>query len=91
MSHRHFGWQHGTTKRMRVGAAVAAIRARQEHDMPFKSKAQAAAMHAAAEGHGNLGIPRKVAKKFVAEGHGQKLGNLPEHKGSPFKLKRRKQ
>jgi hypothetical protein len=57
-----------------------------DFDMPFKSKAQAAAMHAAAAGKSTLGIPKKVAKKFVAEGHGQKLGNLPERKGSPFKL-----
>lgn len=48
--------------------------------MPFKSKAQAAAMHAAAAGKSTLGIPKSVAKKFVKEGHGQKLGKLPAHK-----------
>ena len=48
--------------------------------MPFKSKAQAAAMHAAAQGKSTLGIPKKVARKFVTEGHGQKLSKLPAHK-----------
>lgn len=47
--------------------------------MPFKSKAQAAAMHAAASGKSTIGIPKKVARKFVEEGHGQKVGKLPEH------------
>ncbi|MGP0086075.1 MAG: hypothetical protein ACLP0B_21005 [Steroidobacteraceae bacterium] len=47
--------------------------------MPFKSKAQAAAMHAAAEGHSTLGIPKSVGKKFVEEGHGQKVKRLPKH------------
>jgi hypothetical protein len=45
--------------------------------MPFKSQAQAAAMHAAAQGDSSLGIPQAVGKKFVAEGHGQKVGKLP--------------
>jgi hypothetical protein len=45
---------------------------------PFKSKAQSRAMHAAAEGHSNIGIPESVGKKLVAEGHGQKVGKLPE-------------
>ena len=48
--------------------------------MPFKSKAQAAAMHAAAQGKSSLGIPPSVAKKFVADSHGQKVGKLPAHK-----------
>lgn len=48
--------------------------------MPFKSKAQAAAMHAAAAGKSTIGIPKAVAKRFVAEGHGQKVSKLPERK-----------
>lgn len=48
--------------------------------MPFKSQAQAAAMHAAAAGKSTIGIPAKIGKKFVAEGHGQKVGKLPAHK-----------
>lgn len=47
--------------------------------MPFKSKAQAAAMHAAAEGHSTLGIPKSVGKEFVSAGHGQKVKKLPKH------------
>ena len=47
--------------------------------MPFKSKAQAAAMHSAAEGRSTLGISRSVGKKFVEEGHGQKVKRLPKH------------
>lgn len=45
----------------------------------FASKAQSAAMHAAAEGRSTLGIPESVGKKLVKEGHGQKIGGLPQH------------
>lgn len=63
----------------------------------MKSQAQAAAMHAAAGGHGTLGIPTVVGKKFVKASHGQsvkslkhKVGKLPMHKAaSPFSLKRK--
>ena len=43
--------------------------------MPMKSQAQRAAMHAAAEGKSTLGIPKSVAKEFVASDKG---GKLPE-------------
>lgn len=36
-------------------------------------------MHAAAEGHSNIGIPKSVGQKLVGEAHGQKVGKLPEH------------
>jgi hypothetical protein len=49
-------------------------------EMPMKSKAQNRAMHAAAEGKSNIGIPKKVAKKFVKDSHGQKVKKLPEKK-----------
>lgn len=49
--------------------------------MPMKSKAQNKAMHAAASGKSTVGIPKSVAKKFVAESHGQKVRNLPARKG----------
>lgn len=45
--------------------------------MPMKSKAQAAAMHAAAAGNSTIGIPAKVGKKFVKESHGQSVYKLP--------------
>lgn len=46
----------------------------------MESKAQNAAMHAAAEGKSTIGIPKKVAQKFVAESHGQAVKKLPMHK-----------
>ena len=54
--------------------------------VPFRSKAQSSAFHAAAEGRGTLGIPEAVAKKFIADSRGQKFSKLPErvqhkHKG----------
>jgi hypothetical protein len=45
--------------------------------MPAVSKAQNAAMHAAAEGHSTLGIPKKVGKEFSAATH--KVKGLPEY------------
>lgn len=45
--------------------------------MPMESEAQRRAMHAAAQGKSTLGIPKKVAKKFVAHDQG---GKLPEKK-----------
>ncbi len=48
--------------------------------MPMKSKAQNRAMHAAASGNSKVGIPAKVAKKFVKEQHGKSEKGLPERK-----------
>jgi hypothetical protein len=39
----------------------------------MKSKAQNRAMHAAASGKSNLGIPKKVGKEFVSAQHGKKV------------------
>lgn len=47
--------------------------------MPSVSEAQSRAMHAAAEGHSTLGIPKRVGKEFVAADHGRKIGKLPKH------------
>ncbi len=47
----------------------------------MRSKAQAAAMHAAAAGKSTVGIPQGVAKKFVADSHGQNVKKLPMHAG----------
>lgn len=44
--------------------------------MPYKSKAQQAAMYAAASGKSTLGIPKKVGKEFVKAGPSSK--NLPQ-------------
>ncbi|MFA6267660.1 MAG: hypothetical protein WC670_18330 [Pseudolabrys sp.] len=58
--------------------------------MPMLSRAQNAAMHAAAAGRSTLGIPKAVAEKFVADSHGQSVKKLPKHvkpaakRGQPF-------
>ncbi len=45
--------------------------------MPIESKAQAAAMHAAAEGRSTLHIPQKVGKEFVSAGKAK--SKLPDY------------
>jgi len=47
--------------------------------MPMLSKAQNAAMHAAASGHSTIGIPKSVGQKFVSHSHGQHVSALPAH------------
>lgn len=54
--------------------------------MPIVSKAQNAAMHAAANGRSTIGIPQSVGKDFVAAGPASK--KLPERKAPPKKAKR---
>lgn len=44
--------------------------------MPYVSKAQQAAMGAAASGKSTLGIPKKVGKEFIKAGPAKK--NLPQ-------------
>lgn len=46
--------------------------------MPVVSKAQNAAMHAAAEGKSTLGIPKSVGKDFVNASHGESVKSLPD-------------
>jgi hypothetical protein len=55
------------------------FRGRTEREMPVKSQAQNAAMHAAAQGESDLGIPKKVGQEFVAASHGMKVKRLPKH------------
>lgn len=43
--------------------------------MPMRSQQQRKAMYAAAAGKSNIGIPKKVAKEFVAS---DKPGKLPK-------------
>ena len=50
-----------------------------EREMPIKSQAQNAAMHAAEEGRSTLGIPKKVGAEFVKASHGMKVKKLPKH------------
>ena len=46
--------------------------------MPVVSKAQNAAMHAAASGHSTLGIPKKVGQEFTADQTPGSVKSLPE-------------
>ena len=45
--------------------------------MPSKTRKQQKAMHAAAEGRGNIGIPKKVGKEFAAADHKRGKKKLP--------------
>lgn len=47
--------------------------------MPSVSKAQNAAMHAAAEGKSTLGIPKKVGQEFTADQKPGSVKKLPQH------------
>lgn len=47
--------------------------------MPIISKAQNAAMRAAAAGKSTIGIPKSVGKEFVAASHGMSVKKLPEY------------
>jgi len=59
------------------------FRGRVENEMPPYpkpvSKAQNAAMHAAAAGKSTIGIPKKVGKEFAKGAKGKKLKKLPQH------------
>jgi len=44
--------------------------------MPIESKQQQKAMYAAAAGKSNIGIPKKVGKKFIKAGKAK--ANLPQ-------------
>lgn len=59
--------------------------------MPFKSQAQAAAMHAAANGRSTLGIPKGVGEEFVTASRGTSLKGLPKKKGKKGALHHAKQ
>lgn len=48
--------------------------------MPVVSKAQNAAMHAAAEGKSTLGIPASVGREFIDATPPGSVGKLPERK-----------
>lgn len=53
--------------------------------MPVTSKAQSAAMRAAAEGKSTVGIPESVGREFVQASHGMKVAKLPQHVGEKRK------
>lgn len=47
--------------------------------MPPVSRAQNAAMHAAAAGNSTLGIPKKVGKEFITDQKSGSVKKLPQH------------
>lgn len=49
--------------------------------MPSVSRAQQAAMHAAAAGNSTIGIPKSVGEDFSAADHARGPAKLPEHVG----------
>jgi hypothetical protein len=55
--------------------------------MPVVSKAQNAAMHAAAEGKSTLGIPKSVGQDFVNASHGESVKSLPQRVSKSRKSK----
>lgn len=59
--------------------AAIKFRGKPEREMPVVSKAQNAAMHAAAEGKSTLGIPKKVGREFIKASHGMHVKKLPKH------------
>ncbi|MDA4133186.1 MAG: hypothetical protein OK454_08705 [Thaumarchaeota archaeon] len=46
--------------------------------MPSKTRKQQKAMHAAAEGRGKIGIPKKVGKEFAKADHKRGKKKLPK-------------
>lgn len=54
--------------------------------MPPVSEKQRRAMEAAAHGHSTIGIPKKVAKEFVAADPGGKLPKSAKSAKPSFKL-----
>jgi hypothetical protein len=50
--------------------------------MPSVSRAQQAAMHAAAAGNSTIGIPQSVGEDFSAADHARGPAKLPERKTS---------
>ena len=58
--------------------------------MPAKSKAQLAAMKAAATGDSDLGIPRDVGREYVEKTSKKKAASLPEKVSKKKKPKAKK-
>jgi len=57
--------------------------------MPIRSKAQQRAMYAAAEGRGQTGISRKVAKEYIAATPKSAYAELPERAKRQAAMKRK--
>jgi hypothetical protein len=57
--------------------------------LPIKSKRQQRAMYAAAEGRGQTGIPKKVAKEYIAATPKSAYADLPERAKRRAAMKRK--
>ncbi len=57
--------------------------------MPIVSKRQQRLMYAAAEGRGQTGIPKKVAKEYIAATPKSAYADLPERAKRRMALKRK--
>jgi len=57
--------------------------------MPIRSKAQQRAMYAAAEGRGQTGIPKSVAKEYIAATPKSAYADLPERARRRMAMKRK--
>lgn len=54
--------------------------------MPVRSKAQNAAMHAAAEGKSTLNIPKSVGEEFIADQAPGSVKRLPDLVKKPARM-----
>ena len=57
--------------------------------MPIVSKRQQRLMYAAAEGRGQTGIPKKVAKEYIAATPKSAYGKMPERTSRRAVMKRK--
>ena len=57
--------------------------------MPIKSRSQARAMYAAASGTGQGGIPKKVAKEYIAATPKSAYAKMPERVKRKAAMKRK--
>jgi hypothetical protein len=57
--------------------------------MPIRSKAQQRAMYAAAEGRGQTGIPKSVAREYIEATPKRSYADMPERAKRKAALKRK--
>jgi hypothetical protein len=57
--------------------------------MPIRSKAQQRAMYAAAEGRGQTGIPKKIAREYIEATPKSAYADLPERAKRQAAMKRK--
>jgi hypothetical protein len=57
--------------------------------MPIRSKAQQRAMYAAADGRGQTGIPKKIAREYIEATPKSAYADLPERAKRQAAMKRK--